>query len=118
MKEIEFRFWDTDEQTMIYYNPVLSSVQAMCYGGGHVYKNGKLQNWIPMQYVGLKDRSGKKMYEGDIVTEGVVDEILWDGDGIIVEPPNHKYLLMAKPHSVLVSMTVLFCGLRTKPFKL
>lgn len=57
MREIKFRFWLGHTKKMTYAHP-LSEV-------------GKIvpeftEDIIPLQYTGLKDKSGKEIYEGDV----------------------------------------------------
>ncbi|CEQ01595.1 phage protein TIGR01671 [[Clostridium] sordellii] len=69
MREIKFRTWNKSENKM-YYNAELtydfgmngSNVMEESFGG--IITN---DDFILMQYTGLKDIKGKEIYEGDIV---------------------------------------------------
>lgn len=55
MREIKFRFYDKTEKKMRYFNDIWNMPQPD-------YDFDEIQ-----QYTGLKDKSGKEIYEGDIV---------------------------------------------------
>lgn len=57
-REIEFRAWDKQDKRML----AISSFQQI--------PNNWRTVWELMQYTGLKDRNGKKIFEGDIVICG------------------------------------------------
>ena len=66
MRELSFRIWDKKEKTMF-----LSPIEIEHLGSwfdahlsGAIADTG---NKIVMQYTGLKDKNGKKIFEGDIV---------------------------------------------------
>ena len=66
MRELSFRIWDKKEKTMF-----LSPIEIEHLGSwfdahlsGAIADTG---NKIVMQYTGIKDANGKKIFEGDIV---------------------------------------------------
>ena len=69
MREIKFRAWDKHTKTMDYYQPAIFDMLMQ-------KKNckSKTNDFILMQFTGLKDKNGKEIYEGDIVT--ALDEMI------------------------------------------
>ena len=68
MREIKFRAWDVVTKEM-HTNPFNG------YIGGINDKFEDTGNWIHMQFVGLSDKTGKEVYEGDIVNYGEYNKI-------------------------------------------
>ena len=77
MKEIKFRCW---------FDNKMHRVEDVSFRGNTINLFAadiiKFEDGILMQYIGLKDKNGKEIYEGDII--GYID---WDGkmrvDGVI-----------------------------------
>ena len=67
MREIKFRVWDKYDNEMKYdaqdtYDYIVNNIMEDCFGD--VLKSGRYE---VMQYIGIKDKNGKEIYEGDII---------------------------------------------------
>jgi len=74
MSEIKFRAWCNTEKKMFFLNPEDAYLEdedkqpvISCLVSD--------DDWRVMQYTGLKDKSGKEIYEGDIVRTGQIDSV-------------------------------------------
>ena len=68
MREIKFRYYDSTIKQFIYSDefsyPGICERLEMFFGKARNYSEDVIQ-----QYTGLKDKSGKEIYEGDILKE-------------------------------------------------
>ena len=69
MREISFRAWDYDTNTMIYPDSELETIFIFDNIGLSIYQaNGReLSSFEVMEYTGFKDKNGNKIFEGDII---------------------------------------------------
>lgn len=74
MREIKFRAWDKERKEML-------MPEQICHLDGNVTKG--IKEFAPFlelkQFIGLKDKNGKEIFEGDIINictkeSGIVDE--------------------------------------------
>ncbi len=85
MREHKYRAWDTITKRMLTNMTWkdLGIIQAEIYNG----------SVIPLQYTGLKDKSGKEIYEGDIIAvEGMENLPVEYIDGSFMAGDSGQYL--------------------------
>lgn len=87
MREIKFRVWDIGLQKyskMPYYN--INEDGTLYYGNA---KDGDILE----QYTGLKDKNGKEIFEGDVISDGVQEAtVIYWRNGFCISYKNLKQI--------------------------
>ena len=84
-REIKFRAWDKDRKVMDYFDDLYWFEEEGVHDSN---RSGHHAEYEIMQYIGLKDKNGKEIYEGDRIKihdsdvyGGLITDVIFSTDG-------------------------------------
>ena len=94
MREIKFRIWDAENKIIKHIMCFYSDEQIEYRNGMAIIALNKKRgdDFVLMQYTGVKDKYGKEIYEGDIVryNDRQIGVIVWEHTSFVLKLLNDK----------------------------